>query len=354
MHPSPVGPARSLKIRYIIALLTPALAAALFAASHAWAEKGVTVISDGETSYHTSRAVRVADLLGEAGLSVSDEDIVAPAADVTLRDGMTVVVRRAVPVNLMVGVERLPLSVVGETVADAIVAAGLDPASGMKVDPPLDTPLVAGMDVAATDVFLRVVSEEATLPFETVIVEEADLPLGTKRLVTPGSPGVELTVYEIVVGDGREGERSLKARRVVTPAVNEVIAVGTARKGSTLVAARGGHRTFAAEVGPADGRRLRVEATAYTPWDAGCGGMPVIERRIDRYGIEPGWGIVAVDPSVIPLGTRVFVPGYGYAVAADTGGAIDGNRVDVCFWTGSAKSDAFAWGRRTVTITIID
>ncbi len=66
-------------------------------------------------------------------------------------------------------------------------------------------------------------------------------------------------------------------------------------------------------------------------------------------GLPVGHGIVAVDPSVIPLGTPLYVPGYGHAVAADTGGAIRGAVIDLWFAT---VAEAHAWGRRTVTITI--
>jgi 3D (Asp-Asp-Asp) domain-containing protein len=66
-------------------------------------------------------------------------------------------------------------------------------------------------------------------------------------------------------------------------------------------------------------------------------------------GVPVGYGIVAVDPNVIPLGTRMSVPGYGEAVAADTGGAITGARIDLWFPT---TAEALAWGTRTVTITL--
>src|SRR5919206_511347 len=66
-------------------------------------------------------------------------------------------------------------------------------------------------------------------------------------------------------------------------------------------------------------------------------------------GLAAGWGVVAVDPSVIPLGTRMSIPGYGDGVAADTGGAIRGNTIDLWFPT---LAQANAWGRRTVTITL--
>lgn len=66
-------------------------------------------------------------------------------------------------------------------------------------------------------------------------------------------------------------------------------------------------------------------------------------------GLETGWGIAAVDPSVIPLGTRMTIPGYGEAIAADTGGAVRGAEIDLWFPT---LAEALAWGRRTVTVTL--
>jgi len=85
------------------------------------------------------------------------------------------------------------------------------------------------------------------------------------------------------------------------------------------------------------GRRLTVIATAYSLPGTTASGLPV------------GPGIVAVDPSVIPMGTRMTIPGYGEGVAADTGSAIIGARIDVWFPT---YAQALAWGARTVTITI--
>lgn len=87
----------------------------------------------------------------------------------------------------------------------------------------------------------------------------------------------------------------------------------------------------------AGGRVLTVSATGYALPGTTATGLPV------------GWGIVAVDPSVIPLGTKMTIPGYGEAVAADTGGAIIGSTIDLWF---PSVAQANAWGRRTVTITL--
>ena len=88
---------------------------------------------------------------------------------------------------------------------------------------------------------------------------------------------------------------------------------------------------------PAGPGTITVTATAYTLQGTTATGAPV------------GYGVVAVDPSVIPLGTRMTIPGYGEGVAADTGGAIQGAVIDLWFPT---AAQAAAWGRRTVTITL--
>ena len=87
---------------------------------------------------------------------------------------------------------------------------------------------------------------------------------------------------------------------------------------------------------------LRVSATAYSSQDPGVGKYTSTGARVKR-------GIIAVDPRVIPLGTKIYVPGYGYGVAADTGGSIRGNRIDVAFDT---RAEALRFGRKTVTIKI--
>jgi 3D (Asp-Asp-Asp) domain-containing protein len=96
------------------------------------------------------------------------------------------------------------------------------------------------------------------------------------------------------------------------------------------------------------GKEITVEATAYTAECEGCSGTT-------RTGVDlkanPDAKVIAVDPSVIPLGSKVYVEGYGYATAEDTGGAIKGNRIDV-FVPG--HDTALQWGRKQVKVTIID
>ncbi len=119
--------------------------------------------------------------------------------------------------------------------------------------------------------------------------------------------------------------RTILSSRVVYPSLARVAAQG-----------------FASAVRIA-GSALHMIATAYTAGCYGCSG-------ITASGVRAGFGIIAVDPSVIPLGTKVFIPGYGRAVAGDTGGAIQGHRVDLGF---DSESAAIQFGRRPVTLYVL-
>ena len=88
-------------------------------------------------------------------------------------------------------------------------------------------------------------------------------------------------------------------------------------------------------------------ATAYTAYCKGCSGTTATGINLRQ---NPGAKVIAVDPKVIPLGSRVWVEGYGYAIAGDTGGAIKGNKVDLFM---PNKQDALNWGRRTVTVRLV-
>lgn len=94
-------------------------------------------------------------------------------------------------------------------------------------------------------------------------------------------------------------------------------------------------------------KELTVSASAYTANCNGCSGITATGINLKR---NPDAKVIAVDPSIIPLGTKVYVEGYGYAVAGDIGGAIKGNKIDVFFPT---KSEAFKWGRKDVKIKIL-
>ncbi|MEM1502911.1 LysM peptidoglycan-binding domain-containing protein [Domibacillus sp. 8LH] len=103
-----------------------------------------------------------------------------------------------------------------------------------------------------------------------------------------------------------------------------------------------------AQASAPQGKTITVTATAYTAQCEGCSGVTATGIDLNN---NPNKKVIAVDPNVIPLGSRVYVEGYGEAVAGDTGGAIKGNKIDLHVPNNDA---AYSWGVRTVNVTILD
>jgi len=306
-----------------------------------WAQKDVTVVVDGRTVRVQTHANDVDGVLAEAAVVADGDDVVTPPRSAVVESGDTVVVRHSVPVTVDLGEREVDVDVVGETVADALVAAGAEASDGSGVSPSLEQPLEPGMKITVPAMFTRITSEEQTLTPEVELQADPSLPKGKRRVITHGSPGKVLRVYRVVVNDGVESSPTLTAEKVLDRSAPRIVAVGTGASGGFQAAA---YRTYRIPKPPASGRKMRVETTAYSPREPGLDFTTATGARARH-------GVIAVDPRVIPLGTRVYVPGYGYAVAADTGGAIKGRRIDLCFET---VAECNRWGRRHVTIIVLD
>jgi 3D (Asp-Asp-Asp) domain-containing protein len=167
------------------------------------------------------------------------------------------------------------------------------------------------------------------------------LPLGATKVIDLGQPGIRETSYLVVRSSDRgvAPSRTIVASRVIRQTHPRVIAAGI---GEYQAFANLAIRGFDGTVNLAKAAMAMV-ATAYTADCYGCSG-------ITKLGLPAGHGIVAVDPAVIPLGTHLYIPGYGAAVAADTGGAIHGNRIDLGF---NSSSDAMQFGRRAVIVYLL-
>lgn len=195
-----------------------------------------------------------------------------------------------------------------------------------RCDPPLATAITSGMQVTIT----RITHETLTRQIEQPSPVEVryDSHQSVPSVIRKGSTGLVEETTVVWKKNGVEAIRWVESTRVVRESTPTVILRWT-------MPSRGEVR-----------RILNVVATAYDPGPLSCGSNCTGHTAI---GLKAGHGVIAVDPRVIPLGSRVFVEGYGPAIAADTGSAIKGNRIDVCF---NSRWEALHWGRHTVKLLI--
>ena len=188
-------------------------------------------------------------------------------------------------------------------------------------------PIEAMMTLSLTSVTEKTVAETKEIPFKTIERANPKMEIGKKKVVQEGQNGVSSIISKEVYHGSELIETKFVEEKVTTPVQHKIVEYGT--------------------TGMVDGhaytKKINAKVTAYTPYDAGCNGVTATGTAAKK-------GVIAVDPRVIPLGTKVYIPGYGVAVAADTGGAIKGNRVDVCYAT---KGEAFGWGVRNVPVYIL-
>jgi len=185
--------------------------------------------------------------------------------------------------------------------------------------PPVEARIVPDMTIQVVRVTEAIRIEQETTPYETEWIAAPDLPLDTQQVIQPGSDGVTKWRYRVVLENGQPVSTTLEDQWLDSVASTKVVAYGTrivVQQAST-------------PQGPIEyWRRFRVLATSYNPASSG---KPKDHPRygMTRIGVPAGRGVIAVDPKVIPLGSRVYVPGYGIAVAGDTGGSILGRHIDL-------------------------
>jgi 3D (Asp-Asp-Asp) domain-containing protein len=178
--------------------------------------------------------------------------------------------------------------------------------------------------------------ETRPIPQSTIHRPDVSIPPGTSKVVAKGAPGERRVLVSFVQSVNGGIQAHVISSQVIRAPHPRIVVQGAVKSNEFRAFARRGIVKTALIAASA----LRVVATAYTADCSGCSGITAIGR-------PAGHGIVAVDPRVIPLGTRLYIPGYGVAVAGDTGGAIHGDRIDLGF---DSAGDAMRFGRREVTI----
>lgn len=301
----------------------------------------IVMVQDGKPKEVWSTADTVDELLKEQDLSVKEHDKITPSKNTKLKADMEVAIDKAFSLKLVVGGEEKQVWSTSTTVADFLKQQGVKLNDLDRVEPELAEKVEAENTVNVIRIEKVTDVVEEPVDFAVITKKDDSLSKGKEKVVKAGKDGLISKKYEVVKENGKEVKRELLSEKVVNKKQDKVVTVGT--QTTVAQASRG-----VTNVSSSSGKEIYVSSTAYTASCKGCSG--VTSTGVDLKS-NPGAKIIAVDPSVIPMGSKVYVEGYGYAVAADKGGAIKGNRIDVFF---SSKDDAYRWGVKKVKIRVLN
>lgn len=359
----------------------------------------VKLTVDGKTSWVRTHAKTVEALLKEKDITCSMHDEVKPSKATSIHHDLHVNIQHAVSVTVFIGKHSRRILTTKKTVKEALSQANISVSKWDKVKPFLATPILPEMAVYVTkavlvelniggkifrqmtfqsDVggvlkelniklgledklfpdsktaitpspsssmkvtLLRVRKEKKTIEeillFSSLLKFDTTLYRGERRIVQTGKNGRVKKDVEVVFINGHLTTRKVLAKKVIALPKPEIVVVGV--KPRYLLGARSGVFQNA--------RVVDMEASAYDPGPASCGPYA---NGYTSIGLKAGYGVVAVDPSVIPLRSRLFIEGYGYAIAGDIGSAIKGYRIDLGFDT---YREAIHFGRKRVKVYILE
>jgi len=307
--------------------------------------KGVSVLDGGALTHYRTAAATVGAFLSEQRIYVGSKDSASHAHSNALENGMVISIARAVNVTVSVdGILEKKRVPDGTTIERLTLALQADWDKALTYEGDAGRLVVEGERIEFYSWESEILVLTEPIMFDSYEFETTALLMDRSYVRQYGVQGEMQYVVAVVSVGGNERKREIIDEYVVTEPIPEIIDVGVGGKLGTTTDTSSPSFVYV--------KKYTMNASAYTngyestrknPDDPGYG--------ITKSGVKTQRGIVSVDPSVIPLGTRLYVEGYGYALAADVGSAIVGHRIDLFY---ENLDEALRFGRRSITVYVLE
>ncbi|EAE5238989.1 resuscitation-promoting factor [Listeria monocytogenes] len=309
----------------------------------------ITINDNGTKKDVWSTKANVADLLKDENITTRPQDVLNVALDTKLKNGLEVNINRAIQLSLQNGAKKDTVWTTKTKVSDLLAEKNIKLDQDDRVSPAKDSNLKEKMTVEVTYVNSKAEKKNEQVKFETVYKEDDSLNKGVEKVVQEGKNGKKVVEYKVTFENGKEKKRDVIKENVTSNKTDKVVVRGTKEKvvatpvSNVSTSSATYSSSSSASSTPSGGKTYKMESTAYSGGGTTAYGI--------NLSANPGLKVIAVDPRIIPLGSKVWVEGYGEAIAGDTGGAIKGNIVDVYF---PNESQCYSWGRRMVTVKVLN
>ncbi|MBO5454149.1 MAG: G5 domain-containing protein [Clostridia bacterium] len=357
MNTNKTGIRRLIALALSVAIIaTTILAITAFAAE---AKKTVNLIDGEKTAFITTDAETVGAFLEEQKIVLGENDTVSPSSDTSVSDGMDITLNRNREVIVICDGKETKLAINEAVTKELLTSKGFTLSSEDYIK---KYTLEGILYAEIIRVSYETVTENVEVESTTITIYNDEMYQDQINVKKEGQDGITELTYKVRYENGTEVSKVQLSEKVVKIAVDSVKEVGTKARDphnkkvqsavidetSGVIYTSGGEELHYSKI-------INVTATAYSP--ASCGKSPSHPAYgITATGMRATYGVIAVDPRIIPLGSKVYITApdgswtYGAAVAADTGGAIKGNIIDLCYDT---NAECFQFGRRYAKVYIL-
>lgn len=317
------------------------------------------VTVDADEKEHTVALIgaTVKDALEAAKVTLGADDTTNVPMDTLLVNGMQIHVRRVVTVKITADGAAKEYKVAADTVKTAIEEAQIKLGEEDEVAPKISAKVKNGTEIVIKRVEIKEETEKQAVAYETVTEKTADLYVDQTDVKAEGVQGEKEVVYAARYVDGVLDTREVKREKVLKEAVNEIVLQGTKEypvqeKSAAKTPDSSGSTVSGSTVTDASGN-----VVSYYNCISGTG-TAYSDSGLTAMGDTAGWGYVAVNPNVIPYGTRLYMRSSDglyerYAVASDTGGALMSGAALIDVWFPS-DAECNAFGRRSVEVYLLN
>ncbi|OOM82112.1 cell wall-binding protein YocH precursor [Clostridium puniceum] len=303
-------------------------------------KKTLIISIDGKEETFVTYKGTVKDVLQEKGITLASKDKVQPSLESKVSEKETIKLKTAIPVDIKANGIQVQVLTAEDTIKDMLDAEeeilqeqGIDFDKEIdEISPSLDATISSDTNIQLVKVQTTDLVEKQPINFDTIVEKNEELDSSVQKVKSEGVNGEKEITYQVVYKDGVEVSRNVKSTKTIVEPQNQVVVKGT---GHIYASRGGGNITYK--------KKISSIATAYSNHSSTATGRRPVRN-------EGGLSTIAVDPSVIPLGSKVYVDGYGYAIASDTGGAIKGNKIDVYL---NSSNECDRWGRKSVNVLVV-
>lgn len=312
----------------------------------------ITVTADGKSQTYQLTNATVQDALNAAGVTVGEQDSVNYDVDEPLFDKMHIRVSRLVTITVTADGETKTYQTSGSTVEAALKHCGIQLSADDRLNVSRAACPTDGMEITVTRVETHEETKTETIDYLVEYQDTEALYEGETELITQGQSGEKEVTYKLIYVGGELVDREVVSEQVICDPISAVYLRGTGKRtqSSTTLQPSGGTGTDYSGASFSYSKKITGTCTAYSPETT---------SEITAMGNSAGYGCIAVNPNIIPYGTRLYITSpdgsivYGYGIANDTGtAAMNGDiKADLCYDT---EAECVAFGRREMVIYILD